>query len=112
MRQLICQACSASKMKERRCRGSPSLEFRRLDRITAQFRNGSIETNTLEQLCNLGAEALARAAFVLDGIAQDVADFLFHGAAVAGGAPLQLPLARLIQVTNDELGHLYLFYTP
>ena len=67
-----------------------------------------VELNAFEHGSDLRAQSTLRTRFILDRIAQNVANFLFHGAAVADRAPLQLALDRIFQVANNDLGHIHL----
>src|SRR6266508_615944 len=96
---------SASQLKGHRYRELPSVEFRGLDWVTPQFSNRFIKANAPEKLRGLRAESLACSPVVLDGITQDIADFLLHGVAVASGAALQPALDRVFQVANNHLSH-------
>jgi len=44
--------------------------------------------------------------FFVDGGAQNVADFLFHAAAVAAGAALEAGFDGVFEIADDELGHI------
>jgi hypothetical protein len=39
-------------------------------------------------------------------IAQNIADFLFHGMAVSSSTLLELPLDRLLQLADSHLSHI------
>src|SRR5262245_29246056 len=72
-----------------------------------QFLNWFLWTDVAEPLRNLGAHSVLWFAFIVDRTTQDFADLL-HRPAVAGGAPLQLALDRIVEVANNQLSHEHL----
>src|ERR1700737_4041897 len=91
--------------RARSYRGRSSIEFRRLD-LDFQFWDRLVESEPLEQLCDFGTESLPAASSFLYGIAQNIADFLLHGMAMARSTPLELALDGVFQVANNHLGHI------
>src|SRR5207248_7797938 len=83
------------------------LKFRNSE-FDLQLRNRLLELNAFEQLGRFCAKSTAMTFIILDCIAQDVTDFLFHGMAVLGSASLQLTLDPVIEVANNHLSHIHL----
>src|SRR5204862_1889454 len=76
--------------------------------LDLHLRDRLLNLNALEQLGRFCAKSTATTSIVLHCIAQDVTDFLFHGMAVLGSAPLQLTLDHVIEVANNHLSHFHL----
>lgn len=73
--------------------------------MPALFGNVLIKPNAREYCCYPGPEPRAYA-IILDRIAQDVANLLLRAVSVFPRAKLQFHLYVIVEVTNNELGHI------
>jgi hypothetical protein len=75
-------------------------------RLASDLRNAEIESSPCKTARGPCAQSLGLAILVLDGVAQNVAHFVFHAADVTGGAAFEPHLHVIFQIAHDDkLGH-------
>src|SRR5882672_2467860 len=101
------QARGASTRTQRWYQEGSLCKVYRLNRGPVEFCNffSSRQTRAAEQRGNFRAQPLATADFLLRGIAQNFADFLFHAAAVTLGTALQFNFYLVFEISDQNLSH-------
>jgi hypothetical protein len=73
--------------------------------VSAQFRNVGFEPGLGKQAGDFGPQPACRKRRFNRGVAQNIAYFFFHAAAVPPRAALQSSLDGILDIPDDKLGH-------